>query len=92
MYYDSRRTGNGFLDRGSTPLYSTKLTRLKKQMLKMAGWAFLYGIVSYLFVSKTYAMELVGVFMVYPVLKLYNGERGKAKWMKWFFMLIIRHI
>ena len=25
MYYDSRRTGNGFLDRGSTPLYSTIL-------------------------------------------------------------------
>ena len=22
MYYDSRRTGNGILDRGSTPLYS----------------------------------------------------------------------
>lgn len=58
---------------------------LEKQMLKMSGWVFVYGIVSWFFVSKTYAVELVGVLMVYPVLKLYNGERGKAKWMKWFF-------
>lgn len=45
------------------------------------------GLVSFLFVSKTYALELVGVLMVYPVLKLYNGERGKAPWMKWFFYI-----
>lgn len=60
---------------------------LERQMLKMAGWVLVYGIVSFLFVSKTYAIELIGVFMVYPLLKLYNGERGKAKWMKWFFYI-----
>lgn len=58
---------------------------LERQILKMSGWVILYGIVSYFFVSKLYAIELIGVLMVYPVLKLYNGERGKAKWMKWFF-------
>ncbi len=58
---------------------------LEKQMLKVVEWVFVYGIVSWFFVSKTYAIELIGVLMVYPVLKLYNGERGKAKWMKWFF-------
>ncbi len=36
---------------------------LEKQMLKMAGWVFVYGIVSYFFVSKTYAIELIGVLM-----------------------------
>ena len=60
---------------------------LEKQMLKMTKWVLLYGTVSFFFVSKVYALELVGVLMVYPFLKLYNGERGKAKWMKWFFYL-----
>ncbi len=58
---------------------------LERQILKMSGWVILYGIVSFFFVSRIYAIELIGVLMVYPVLKLYNGERGKAKWMKWFF-------
>lgn len=60
---------------------------LERQMLKMAAWVSVYGIVSYFFVSKTYAIELIGVLMVYPVLKLYNGERGRAKWMKWFYYI-----
>ncbi len=61
--------------------------KLERQMLKMAGGVSVYGIVSFFFVSKTYAIELIGVIMVYPVLKLYNGERGRAKWMKWFFYI-----
>ena len=60
---------------------------LERQMLKMAGWVSVYGIVSYFFVSKTYAIELIGVLVVYLVLKLYNGECGRAKWMKWFFYI-----
>ena len=46
-----------------------------------------YGIVSWLFVSRVYALELAGVLMIYPLLKNYNGERGKAKWMKWLFYI-----
>ena len=60
---------------------------LERQMLAVVKWTFLYGLVSFFFVSRVYAIELVGVLMVYPVLKLYNGERGKAEWMKWFFYL-----
>lgn len=60
---------------------------LRQQMLKALPWILLYGIVSFLFVSRTYALELTGVLLVYPVLKLYNGERGKAGWMKWFFYI-----
>ena len=58
---------------------------LKGQMKKMLPLVFLYGVVSFLFVSKIYAMVLIGVLLVYPVLKLYNGEKGKANWIKWFF-------
>ena len=67
-------------------MYSVR-GNLEKQMVKMIGWVFCYAVVSYFFVSKIYAIELIGILMVYPVLKLYNGERGKAKWMKWFFYL-----
>lgn len=65
-------------------MYSVR-GNLEKQMFKMLSWVLLYGVVSFFFVSKVYAIELIGVLMVYPLLKLYNGERGKAKWMKWFF-------
>ena len=67
-------------------MYSVR-GHLEKQMIKMTGWALCYALVSYFFVSKVYAIELIGVLLVYPVLKLYNGERGKAKWMKLFFYL-----
>ncbi|MBQ3966705.1 MAG: conjugal transfer protein TraX [Treponema sp.] len=60
---------------------------LERQMLRMISWIFVYGLVSFFFVSRVYALELVGVLLVYPALKLYNGERGRAKWMKWFFYL-----
>lgn len=64
-----------------------KRGNLKGQMRSIIFYVFLYGLVSWFFVSKIYALELVGVLMVYPVLRFYNGERGKAKWMKWFFYL-----
>ena len=60
---------------------------LKGQMLAMLPWVALYGVISFFFVSKTYALTLTGVLMVYPVLKMYNGEKGKASWMKWFFYI-----
>ena len=37
--------------------------------------------------KKSYALVQFGVLLVYPVLKLYNGKKGSAKWMKWFFYL-----
>lgn len=60
---------------------------LKGQMKAMIFWVFIYGVISFFFVSKVYALELVGVLMVYPLLKMYNGEKGKADWMKWFFYI-----
>lgn len=60
---------------------------LNAQMKVMLPYVALYAAVSFFFVSKAYALVQIGVLLVYPVLKLYNGEKGKAKWMKWFFYL-----
>jgi hypothetical protein len=60
---------------------------LKKQMLSMGFWVLVYAAVSFFFVSRTYALAQVGVALVCPVLALYNGEKGKASRMKWFFYL-----
>ena len=64
-----------------------KRGNLKGQMMAMLPWVALYGIVSFLCVNRVYAIVLAGVLMVYPVLKFYNGEKGKANWMKWFFYI-----
>ena len=60
---------------------------LNAQMKVMLPYVALSAAVSFFFVSKAYALVQIGVLLVYPVLKLYNGEKGKAKWMKWFFYL-----
>lgn len=60
---------------------------LKGQMKMMLLWVFFYGLISFFFVSKVYALELIGVLMVYPVLKMYNDQKGKAGWMKMFFYI-----
>jgi len=58
---------------------------LKKQMAVMLLCVAVYSAVSFLFVNKAYALVQIGVLLVYPFLRRYNGERGSAKWMKWFF-------
>ncbi len=60
---------------------------LKKQMKEMMIYVFFYALVSYLFVNKVYAVVQIGVILVYPLLKRYNGEKGKADWMKWLFYI-----
>lgn len=60
---------------------------LKSQMISMMAWLTLYALISYLLVSKTYGLIAMTAILVYPLLKNYNGKRGKAKWLKWFFYL-----
>ena len=57
------------------------------QMKEMFLFVAIYSAVSFLFVSKGYALVQIGVLLVYPVLRHYNGKKGTAKWMKWFFYL-----
>lgn len=60
---------------------------LKSQMISMMAWLSLYALISYLFVSKTYGLIAMTAILVYPLLKNYNGQCGKVKWLKWFFYL-----
>lgn len=64
-----------------------KRGNLRAQMKEVFLFVAIYSAVSFLFVSKGYALVQIGVLLVYPVLMLYNGEKGTAKWMKWFFYL-----
>lgn len=67
-------------------MYSNR-NNLKKQMVGMLFWVLIYAVVSFFFVNQTYAIVQLGVVLVYPFLKQYNGQKGKAKWLKWFFYL-----
>ena len=60
---------------------------LKKQMKSLMLWTSIYALVSFIFVNKNYGIIQLFVFLVYPLLKMYNGERENIKWMKWFFYL-----
>jgi hypothetical protein len=60
---------------------------LEKQMKAIMPWVLLYGVISFFFVNKLYGIIQVFVILVYPLLKMYNGEKGKCKWMKWFFYI-----
>ena len=53
----------------------------------MIVYVAIYTVISFLLVSKGYAIAQIGVLLVYPVLAQYNGQKGKVKWMKWFFYL-----
>ena len=53
----------------------------------MMIWVLLYAVVSFFFVSKIYGIIEVFVILAYPLMKQYNGQKGKAAWLKWFFYL-----
>lgn len=59
---------------------------LKKQMLWMTLFGWSYAFV-YCFVSSWWNIYQFAVILAFPVLYLYNGERGKWKGMKWLFYL-----
>ena len=60
---------------------------LKKQCSSMMIWLGLYAIISFIFVNKVYGILVLFSILVYPILKLYDGTKGKSKWMKWMFYL-----
>ena len=53
----------------------------------MMLWVLIYAVVSFFFVSKIYGIVELFVVLVYPVMKQYNGQRGKVSWLKWFFYI-----
>lgn len=67
-------------------MYSNR-GHLRKQISGMMFWVVIYSIVSFFCVNKVYAVVQLGVVLVYPLLNQYNGQKGTANWMKWFFYL-----
>lgn len=53
----------------------------KKQMAGMMIWSLIYAAVYFLFIDKIYAIIQLGVCLTIPLLRRYNGERGKWKGM-----------
>lgn len=67
-------------------MYSNR-GNLDKQMKGMMFWTFIYSLVSFLFVNKVYGIIQLFVILVYPLLKRYNGEKGKINCLKLFFYI-----
>lgn len=65
-------------------MYSNR-GNLKKQFGSMYFWLAIYAVISYLFVDKAYGIITFATILAYPLLSNYNGEKGKTKWLKWFF-------
>lgn len=59
----------------------------KKQMMSMVTYVALYAAVYFIFIDKVYGILQMFVVLAIPLLKLYNGERGAWKGMKWFFYI-----
>ncbi|MBQ4026083.1 MAG: conjugal transfer protein TraX, partial [Treponema sp.] len=38
-------------------------------------------------IDKVYAFIQLGVIIVWPFMKNYNGQRGRMRFMKWFFYI-----
>ncbi|MBQ5433719.1 MAG: conjugal transfer protein TraX [Treponema sp.] len=60
---------------------------LTKQILHMEKWVLLYALVWFFCIDKVYAFIQLGVIIVWPFVKNYNGQRGGMKFMKWFFYI-----
>ena len=59
----------------------------RKQSTKMLIWVSIYAIIYFIFLDKVYGIIQMFALLSLPILKQYNGERGKWKGMKWFFYL-----
>lgn len=58
-----------------------------KQMTNMLLYISIYAFIYFLFIDRIYGALQMTVALAIPLLKMYNGERGKLKGMKWFFYL-----
>lgn len=65
----------------------------KKQMIWMMIWTFFYALVYFFFIDRVYAIVQLFTCLSIPLLKIYNGERGKWKGMgKLFYAYYPAHL
>lgn len=67
--------------------HSNHRGNFKKQMVNMVLYIGIYAFIYFLFIDKVYGLLQMTVALAIPLLRLYNGERGNMKGMKWFFYL-----
>lgn len=59
----------------------------KKQMINMLLYIGIYACVYFIFIDKIYGLLQMAVALAIPLLRNYNGQRGKMKGLKWFFYI-----
>ncbi len=59
----------------------------KKQALSMLIFTAMYAAVYFFFMDKVYGLLQFATLLSLPILKCYNGTRGKWKGMKWLFYI-----
>ena len=59
----------------------------EKQTRNMVLWVAIYATVIFFCMNKVQGLVQFGVILIYPLIKMYNGERGKARWTKWLFYI-----
>lgn len=57
----------------------------KKQMTSMMIWVAMYAVIYIIFINPIHGVIQMFVALTIPLLKAYNGERGKWKGMKYLF-------
>ena len=71
--------------------FGTNRGNFKKQMQWMIIYGAMYSIVYFFAIDKVYGLIQMFVILAIPILKIYNGERGKNRaWnnlMKWLFYI-----
>ena len=71
--------------------FGTNRGNFKKQMHWMIIYGAMYSIVYFFAIDKVYGWIQMFVVLAIPILKIYNGERGKNRaWnnlMKWLFYI-----
>ena len=61
----------------------------RKQMGWLMVWSAVYALVYFFFIDKVYALVQLGTALAIPLLRCYDGTRGKWRGMGWLFTSII---
>lgn len=56
-----------------------------RQMMGMMVWVAFYAVIYILFIDPVYGILQMFTALTIPLLRMYNGQRGSWKGMKWFF-------
>ena len=58
-----------------------------KQMMWLMLIVTLYAVAFFIFLNKTYGMGHMACWLAVPLLAMYNGQRGRCRWLSYFFYI-----